>query len=123
MGLIFYQKGKIMRLRIDVQGVSRMRAGLAGALLVHALAGYAATASQPLILDTQRGIQDGKGGLLLQTAPLSREPIVAPATMRTPVEQTPNSSVPVFVAPYIQVPTWPAPPAGQPRPLLQPRQP
>ena len=43
MGLIFYQKGKIMRLRIDVQGVSRMRAGLAGALLVHALAGYAAT--------------------------------------------------------------------------------
>ncbi|RQR48544.1 hypothetical protein DIE18_37480 [Burkholderia sp. Bp9125] len=123
MGLIFNQKGKIMRLRIDVQGVSRMRAGLAGALLVHALAGYAATATQPLILDTQRGIQDGKGGLLLQTAPLEREPIVAPATMRTPVEQAPNSSVPVFVAPYIQVPTWPAPPAGQPRPLLQPRQP
>ncbi|MGZ2745511.1 hypothetical protein [Burkholderia stagnalis] len=123
MGLIFNQKGKIMRLRINVRGVSRMRAGLAGALLVHTLAGYAATASQPLILDTQRGIQDGKGGLLLQTAPLSREPIAAPATMRAPVEQTPNSSVPVFVAPYIQVPALPAPPAGQPRPLLQPRQP
>lgn len=122
MGLFYNLKGKIMRLRIaDGYGVSLARVGLAGALFIHALAGFAATASQPLILDTQRGIQDGKGGLILQTAPLSREPIVEPARMRTPAEQAPNSSIPVFVAPYINVPGWSAPRAGQPLPLPQPQ--
>ena len=72
----------------------------------------------PLILDTQRGIQDGKGGLVLQTAPLSSEPIVEPAGMR-PAGQAPNTSVPLFVAPYINVPAWGGQPVNQPR--LAPR--
>lgn len=103
-----------MRLRVDMRGATFFRIGLAGLLLVQAWSGYAASASQPLILDTQRGIQDGNGGLVLQTAPLSREPIVEPARMRTPVEQEPNSSIPVYVAPYINIPGWSAPQPGQP---------
>ncbi|MCW0060334.1 hypothetical protein [Burkholderia pseudomallei] len=104
MGLFYNLKGKIMRLRIaDGYGVSLARVGLAGALFIHALAGFAATASQPLILDTQRGIQDGKGGLILQTAPLSREPIVEPARWRSTSYYGPSSSIVTFVTPYIDV--------------------
>lgn len=110
-----------MRLRVDIRWTSCVRCGLAGLLFVHALAGNAASASEPLILDTQSGIQDGKGGLMLQTAPLSREPIVEPARMRTPVEQAPNSSIPLFVAPYINVPGWSAPQPGQSQPVPQPQ--
>ncbi|WP_244101718.1 hypothetical protein [Burkholderia ambifaria] len=91
-------------------------------MLVHGIAAGAATSSKPLILDTQRGIQDGQGGLVLQTAPLSSEPIVEPAGMRMPAGQGPNSSVPLFVAPYINVPGWGASRANQarPAPRLQP---
>ncbi|MGS0897623.1 hypothetical protein ACVBGC_34780 [Burkholderia stagnalis] len=105
-----------MRLRFDVRRVSRARLVLGAAVLVHGIAAGAATASKPPILDTQRGIQDGKGGLVLQTAPLSSAPIVEPASMRTPAGQAPNTSIPLFVAPYINVPGRGAP-AGQPRPM------
>ncbi|KDB06058.1 hypothetical protein LIG30_4494 [Burkholderia sp. lig30] len=119
-------KGKVMRLHIDIDGAYCLRVGLAGLLFAHAPAGYAETASQPLILGTQSGIQDGKGGLVLQTAPLSREPIVEPAHIRTPAEQAPNSSVPMYIAPYINVPGWNATTQGQSpspsRPRPQPRQ-
>ncbi|WP_269511576.1 hypothetical protein [Burkholderia sp. IMCC1007] len=123
MGLLFNQrKNTTMRLRFDVRSVPGARLALGVAVLVHCVAAAAATASRPLILDTQHGIQDGKGGLVLQTAPLSSEPIVEPAGMRTPTGQTPNSSVPLFVAPYINVPGWGASPANEPRPTprLQP---
>ncbi len=119
MGLLFIVKDTIMRLRLDVRRSTRARLALGAAVLVHGLAAGAATSSKPLILDTQRGIQDGKGGLVLQTAPLSSEPIVEPAGMRAPAGQAPNTSVPLFVAPYINVPGWGAPPANQPR--LAPR--
>jgi hypothetical protein len=84
---------------------------------------FAASSSggQPLILDTQHGISDGQSGTVLQTAPLSRERIVQAQPMATPTELTPNSSVPLIVAPYIQLPVGgggaPAPyPRPQPRP-------
>lgn len=119
MGLLFILKDTIMRLRLDVRRGARARLVLGAAVLVHGFAAIAATSSKPLILDTQRGIQDGTGGLVLQTAPLSTEPIVEPAGMRTPAGQTPNTSVPLFVAPYINVPAWGAPPVNQQR--LAPR--
>ncbi|WP_179949350.1 MULTISPECIES: hypothetical protein [unclassified Burkholderia] len=115
MDLLFILKDTIMRLRVDVRRSARARLVLGAAVLVHGLAAGAATSSRPLVLDTQRGIQDGKGGLVLQTAPLSSEPIVEPAGMRAPAGQAPNTSVPLFVAPYINVPAW----SGQPR--LAPR--
>ncbi|PXX20896.1 hypothetical protein NA66_10704 [Burkholderia pyrrocinia] len=119
MDLLFTVKDTIMRLRLDVRRSARARLVLGAAMLVHGFAAGAATSSKPLILDTQRGIQDGKGGLVLQTAPLSSEPIVEPAGMRAPAGQVPNTSVPLFVAPYINVPGWGVPPANQPR--LAPR--
>ena len=68
---------------------------------------FAASSSggQPLILDTQQGISDGHSGTVLQTAPLSHERIVQAKPIATPTELTPNSSVPIVVAPYIQLPT------------------
>jgi hypothetical protein len=59
---------------------------------------------QPLILDTQQGISDGRSGTVLQTAPLSHERIVQAKPIATPTELTPNSSVPIIVAPYIKLP-------------------
>ncbi|KWH59237.1 hypothetical protein [Burkholderia anthina] len=119
MGLLFIGKDTIMRLRVDVRRSTCARLVLGAAVLVHGFAVGAATSSRPLVLDTQRGIQDGKGGLVLQTAPLSSEPIVEPAGMRAPAGQGPNTSVPLFVAPYINVPAWNGQPANQPR--LAPR--
>lgn len=115
-----------MRLRVEVRSASLVRLGLAGLTFAVALAGHAATASSPLILDSQHGIQDGKGGLVLQTAPLSRDPIVEPAQIRAPAGQTTNSTIPVYVAPYINIPGWSAPagqsqPQSQPQPRSQPR--
>ncbi|MBR8077927.1 hypothetical protein [Burkholderia cenocepacia] len=119
MDLLFVLKVTIMRLCVDVRRSARARLVLGAVVLVHGLAAGAATSSRPLVLDTQRGIQDGKGGLVLQTAPLSSEPIVEPAGMRAPAGQAPNTSVPLFVAPYINVPAWGGQPAYQPR--LAPR--
>ncbi|AFQ47640.1 hypothetical protein PI86_11850 [Burkholderia sp. A9] len=121
MDLLFNRKNPTMRLHLDVRHVSRARLVLGAAVLVHAVAAGAATSSKPLILDTQRGIQDGKGGLVLQTAPLSSEPIVEPAGLRTPAGQAPNSSVPLFVAPYINVPGWGLQPSNQPKPTPRPQ--
>jgi len=81
------------------------------------------SAGQPLILDTQRGISDAQSGTVLQTAPLSHERIVQAQPIATPTELTPNSSVPLVVAPYIQLPagggTSSAHPTSQPRPTSQ----
>ncbi|BEV52313.1 hypothetical protein BconGalA64_48130 [Burkholderia contaminans] len=119
MDLLFILKVPIMRLCVDVRRSARARLVLGAVVLAHGLAAGAATSTKPLVLDTQRGIQDGKGGLVLQTAPLSSEPIVEPAGMRAPAGQAPNTSVPLFVAPYINVPAWGGQPANQPR--LAPR--
>ncbi|CAR52608.1 hypothetical protein [Burkholderia cenocepacia] len=119
MDLLFILKDTIMRLGVDVPRSARARLVLGAAVLVHGLAAGAATSSKPLVLDTQRGIQDGKGGWVLQTAPLSSQPIAEPAGMRAPAGQAPNTSVPLFVAPYINVPAWDGQPAYQPR--LAPR--
>ncbi|WP_175978944.1 hypothetical protein [Burkholderia sp. BCC1047] len=116
---LFILKDTIMRLRVEVRRSARARLVLGAVVLVHGIAAGAATSSRPLVLDTQRGIQDGKGGLVLQTAPLSQEPIVEPAGMRAPAGQGTNTSVPLFVAPYISVPAWGGQPANQPR--LAPR--
>ncbi|MCD0506133.1 hypothetical protein, partial [Bordetella petrii] len=91
MHLLFILKDTIMRLRLDVRRSARARLVLGAAVLVQGLAAVAATSPKPLILDTQRGIQDGKGGLVLQTAPLSSEPIGEPGGMRAPGGQAPNA--------------------------------
>lgn len=59
---------------------------------------------QPLILDTQKGISDGQSGTVLQTAPLSHARIVEAQPIATPTELAPNSSPPILVSPYIEVP-------------------
>jgi hypothetical protein len=73
----------------------------------------------PLVLDTQGGISDGQGGMVLQTAPLSHSRIVEAQPIAAPEELTPNAAPPYIVAPYIQVPgvtPAPYPPTPQPRP-------
>jgi hypothetical protein len=75
------------------------------------------SARQPVIIDSQGGIYDGQSGTVVRTGPLSREPIVSAQPIAAPVElPPPESSMPMVVAPYIQVP---AGGAVQPRP--QPR--
>ena len=78
------------------------------------------TTRKPLILDSQNGISDGQSGTVLQTAPLSHQPIVGAQPIAAPTELAPNSSMPYVVAPYIQLPTGgntPQPPQPQPRPV------
>ncbi|HZZ05929.1 MAG TPA: hypothetical protein VFE81_23990 [Paraburkholderia sp.] len=78
-------------------------------------------ARKPVILDSQSGISDGQSGTVLQTAPLSRQPILGAQPIATPTELAPNSSIPIVVAPYIPVPVGggkPSPqPPSQPRPV------
>ncbi|OAJ61528.1 hypothetical protein A6V36_24475 [Paraburkholderia ginsengiterrae] len=83
---------------------------------------FAASASErkPLILDSQSGISDGQSGTVLQTAPLSRQPIVGAQPIAAPAELAPNSSMPYIVAPYIQLPVGGGT-SPQPQPQLQPR--
>ncbi|MFM0047428.1 hypothetical protein PQR05_32170 [Paraburkholderia sediminicola] len=76
-------------------------------------------ARKPVILDSQSGISDGQSGTVLQTAPLSRQPIVGAQPIATPTELAPNSSIPIVVAPYIPVPVGGGKPS--PQPLPQPR--
>jgi hypothetical protein len=95
-----------------------------------------AAGGQPLILDTQHGISDGQSGIVLQNAPLSHEPIVQAAPAAQPEQLAPyNSSTPIYVAPYINLPTnatnggkpphsgGAQPQPQQPRPTPQPRLP
>ncbi|MBW0451127.1 hypothetical protein EN871_24260 [bacterium M00.F.Ca.ET.228.01.1.1] len=71
---------------------------------------------KPVILDTQSGISDGQSGTVLQTAPLSRQPIVEAQPIAAPAELAPNSSVPIVVAPYIELPGGGATFPQQPQP-------
>ncbi|CAE6842058.1 hypothetical protein [Paraburkholderia nemoris] len=78
------------------------------------------TARKPVILDSQSGISDGQSGTVLQTAPLSRQPIVGAQPIATPTELAPNSSIPFVVAPYIPVPVGGSTPSSQPQPQTRP---
>ncbi|MEC5408085.1 hypothetical protein VOM14_21255 [Paraburkholderia sp. MPAMCS5] len=75
---------------------------------------------QPLILDSQNGISDGESGTILQTAPLSRQPIVEARPIASPVELAPNSSVPFVVAPYIRLPVGGSAAGATPQPQSRP---
>jgi hypothetical protein len=74
-------------------------------------------ARRPVILDSLGGINDGQSGSVLLSSPPSPQPIVAAQPIATPVELTPQSSPPVIVAPYIQLPAGGNVPV---RPLPQP---
>ncbi|AOJ72182.1 MULTISPECIES: hypothetical protein [Burkholderia] len=63
-----------------------------------------ANGGAPLILDTQSGIHDGKGGIVLQNAPLSHASIVAPAQPAPMTELSSGSTAPMVIIPYIAVP-------------------
>jgi hypothetical protein len=81
---------------------------------------------QPLILDTQHGISDGQSGIVLQNAPLSHEPIVQATPAAQPTQLEPyNQSPPIYVAPYINLPTNGANPpnSGGTQPQPKPRRP
>src|ERR1700679_2935468 len=95
----------------------------ASLLTLGAPAAFADSSSggKPLILDTQSGISDGHSGTVLQTAPLSHERIVQAKPIATPTELTPNSSVPIIVAPYIQLPAGGG--TSTSRPVPRPAQP
>ncbi|TKC77283.1 hypothetical protein FAZ69_32805 [Trinickia terrae] len=78
----------------------------------------AASDRKPLVLDTESGIDDGQSGVVLQTAPLSRQPMVAAKRAAAPTElQQPDSSQPIIVAPYINLPVGGA---SAPRPVYRP---
>ena len=88
------------------------------ALLLVSLNASAQSNGKPLVLDTESGINDGQSGLVLQTAPLSRQPMVAAKPTATPSELQPDSSQPIIVAPYINLPVGGA---SAPRPVYRPR--
>ncbi|ANB71875.1 hypothetical protein [Paraburkholderia phytofirmans] len=85
-----------------------------------AFAASSDNARQPVILDSQSGISDGQSGTVLQTAPLSRQPIVGAQPIATPTELAPNSSMPIVVAPYIPLPVGGGTPSPQPQPQPRP---
>lgn len=81
---------------------------------------------RPVILDSQGGIYDGQGGTMVQTGSLSRQPIVGAQSIAVPAELAPpDSSVPMVVAPYIQLPAGggsvPSRPLPHPRPTPRPQ--
>jgi hypothetical protein len=73
---------------------------------------------KPLVLDTQSGINDGQSGVVLQNAPLSHQPMVAAQPTAAPAGLPADSSPPIVVAPYINLPTGGA---SSPRPVYRPR--
>ena len=58
----------------------------------------------PVILDTQSGIHDGKSGVVLQNAPLVRQPMVPAQPTATLTDMTPQAQQPIVVSPYIELP-------------------
>jgi hypothetical protein len=76
---------------------------LAAVVVALASAGVQA-AGKPLILDTQTGINDGQSGTVLQTAPLSHQPMVQMQQLPTLNGNGTDGSQPIIVAPYVEVP-------------------
>lgn len=105
----------IMR-RTDYFRVLRGRRRLAAFGLVastFAASAFAGSDREPVILGTQTGIHDGKSGVVLQNAPLSRQPMVP--TERLP-ELAPQAQPPIVVSPYVQIPGTQAAPTAAYRP-------
>lgn len=66
---------------------------------------YAAADGQPLVLDSQTGVHGGQSGVVLQSAPFSREPMVPAQQLPAPQQLNPASGEPpIVVAPYIALP-------------------
>lgn len=110
---------------LPVRSLRSILAATVAALLTTVFAvpaSFAASSNtgKPLILDTQSGISDGQSGTVLQTAPLSRARIVEAQPMAAPTELAPNSSIPIIVAPYIQLPGGGGVPQPQPQPQPSP---
>ncbi len=75
-------------------------------LLVAALSShsaFAASSGQPVILDSQTGIHDGQSGMVLQNAPLVREPMVPAQSLPAATELAPQGQPPIIVSPYIDL--------------------
>ena len=71
------------------------------------MASIAMADGPPVVLDTQTGIHDGQSGLVLQNAPLSREPMVPMQQLAAPAQLDSagaNGQPPIVVAPYIALP-------------------
>lgn len=96
-------------------------ASLTAVFAVSTVSAASTSARKPVILDSQSGINDGQSGTVLQTAPLSRQPIVEAQPIATPAELAPNSSIPIVVAPYLQLPAGAGLPPPQPQPRPAPR--
>lgn len=58
----------------------------------------------PVVLDTQTGIHDGSSGMVLQNAPLVREPMVPAQPAAALTEMTPPAQQSIVVSPYIELP-------------------
>lgn len=85
----------------------RVAAKTAMCLAFAGIASYATADGPPVVLDTQTGIHDGQSGLVLQNAPLSREPMVPMQQLAAPAQPDPaaaNGQPPIVVAPYIALP-------------------
>lgn len=78
--------------------------------LMFAVPAFAGAEREPVILGTQTGIHDGKSGVVLQNAPLSRQPM-APTERLS--ELAPQAQPPIVVSPYVEIPGAPA--ASRPR--------
>ncbi|MFL9933442.1 hypothetical protein P0D88_30515 [Paraburkholderia sp. RL18-103-BIB-C] len=80
------------------------------------------SARRPVIIDSHGGINNGQSGSVVQTGPLSWQPIVGAQPIAAPVELAPEPSPPIMVAPYIQLPVGGgSPPRPQPRPMPLPQ--
>jgi len=74
-------------------------------LALMGIASYAAAQGQPLVLDSQTGIHDGQSGVVLQSAPFSRAPMVPAQQLPAPAQLDSTSGQPqIVVAPYIALP-------------------
>src|SRR5437868_2229861 len=76
---------------------------------------------RPVIIDSHGGINNGQSGFVVQTGPLSWQPIVEAQPIAAPTQLAPEPPPPIMVAPYIQLPVGGGSPARpQPRPVPVP---
>ncbi len=92
-------------MRFSFSPRSRAAVYAAACLVLAGVASRAMADGQPLVLDTQTGIHDGKSGLVLQNAPLSRAQMVPAQQLPAPEQLNATSGdPPIVVAPYIALP-------------------
>ena len=76
----------------------------------------------PVLLDTLGGVNNGQSGTVLLSSPPAPEAIVAAPPIQPAVELPQESSPPIVVAPYIQLPVGAGvPPRPMPRPVPLPQ--